>query len=750
MNKKTIFILTWLQAAFVFAQPQVTVLSESAINVRYDASKKSGKSEWKTSKVNISFDNDAKELVFKDKEGNVILRTLSNQGRDDREIFYSPDDEFIYGTGQFQDGYLNVRGLTRRLTQVNTQISIPFILSNKGYGIMWNNPGMTEFNPADNMIVLKEQDGDVVSETVDATSTLGNKRERRDYIAFAETIDVADDGDYSLLLDVGQKMARKHYLAVDGKVITDFNNIWLPPTSSVIMNLSKGKHKVEVRGVRGDSPKIYWRKVDNTTTFSSPETKIVDYTVFLGNADDIIKEYRRISGEVPMIPKWALGYIHCRERYHSQDEILQTAKEFRRRQIPISMIVQDWQWWGKYGWNAMKFDEDHYPNPKQLTDSLHAMGIKLMLSVWSKVDKNSDVGKELKSKNYYIDNTDWVDFFNKDAAACYWKHFSKGLARPHGIDAWWQDATEPENDDLEGRRPDVRNIYPLMVNKTVYEGLMKDFPNRRQFILTRSAFSGIQKYGVATWSGDVGNDWETLRRQIAGGLGQMATGLPWWTYDAGGFFRPGNQYTNDEYQARMLRWIQTSVFLPLMRVHGYMSDTEPWKYSKQTERLFVDAIKTRYKLMPYIYSVAAKVSREGYTMMRPLVFDFPNDTEALKQTTEYMFGPALLINPILEANPTTWTTYLPETKGGWFDFWTNTHYDGGQSVTIPVSNDHIPVFVRAGSIVPMTDGIITYPGADGEFYLYDDDGETNDYLKGKYEVKRLVLKNGKLKIRKAK
>lgn len=299
MNKKTIFILTWLQAAFVFAQPQVTVLSESAINVRYDASKKSGKSEWKTSKVNISFDNDAKELVFKDKEGNVILRTLSNQGRDDREIFYSPDDEFIYGTGQFQDGYLNVRGLTRRLTQVNTQISIPFILSNKGYGIMWNNPGMTEFNPADNMIVLKEQDGDVVSETVDATSTLGNKRERRDYIAFAETIDVADDGDYSLLLDVGQKMARKHYLAVDGKVITDFNNIWLPPTSSVIMNLSKGKHKVEVRGVRGDSPKIYWRKVDNTTTFSSPETKIVDYTVFLGNADDIIKEYRRISGEVP-------------------------------------------------------------------------------------------------------------------------------------------------------------------------------------------------------------------------------------------------------------------------------------------------------------------------------------------------------------------------------------------------------------------------------------------------------------------
>ncbi|MBR4590603.1 MAG: DUF5110 domain-containing protein, partial [Bacteroidaceae bacterium] len=319
-----------------------------------------------------------------------------------------------------------------------------------------------------------------------------------------------------------------------------------------------------------------------------------------------------------------------------------------------------------------------------------------------------------------------------------------------GIDAWWQDATEPENDDLEGRRPDVRNIYPLMVNKTVYEGLMKDFPNRRQFILTRSAFSGIQKYGVATWSGDVGNDWETLRRQIAGGLGQMATGLPWWTYDAGGFFRPGNQYTNDEYQARMLRWIQTSVFLPLMRVHGYMSDTEPWKYSKQTERLFVDAIKTRYKLMPYIYSVAAKVSREGYTMMRPLVFDFPNDTEALKQTTEYMFGPALLINPILEANPTTWTTYLPETKGGWFDFWTNTHYDGGQSVTIPVSNDHIPVFVRAGSIVPMTDGIITYPGADGEFYLYDDDGETNDYLKGKYEVKRLVLKNGKLKIRKAK
>jgi alpha-D-xyloside xylohydrolase len=365
------------------------------------------------------------------------------------------------------------------------------------------------------------------------------------------------------------------------------------------------------------------------------------------------------------------------------------------------MLVQDWQYWGKYGWNSMRFDEEYYPDPKALTDSLHQMGMKLMLSVWSKIDKNSEVGKQMQTAGYYIPETDWIDFFNPEAANAYWKNFKERLL-PLGIDAWWQDATEPENDDLQGRKVNngrwsgeqVRNVYPLLVNKTVYEGLKE--AGKEPMILTRCGFAGIQRYGSAMWSGDVGNDWETFRRQITAGLGMQATGIPWWTYDAGGFFRPRDQYTDSAYIERMLRWIETAVYLPLMRVHGYMSNTEPWNYGKEAQDIIAQCLKERYRLMPYIKRCAKGVSEEGGTMMRPLVFDFYNDAEALKQKYEYMFGPALLISPVTEPGVDSWQTYLPKNEGGWTDYRTGQHYDGGQYVTTSVTKAFIPVFVRAG------------------------------------------------------
>ncbi len=318
-----------------------------------------------------------------------------------------------------------------------------------------------------------------------------------------------------------------------------------------------------------------------------------------------------------------------------------------------------------------------------------------MLSVWSKIDRNSKLGKETASKGYYIPNTDWIDFFNPDAAAFYWKNFKEKLI-PTGIDCWWQDATEPENDDLEGRKvwngtlpgEMVRNVYPLMVCKTVYEG-------SHNFILTRSGFPGIQRYGAALWSGDVGNDWETLRRQIVGGLGLMSTGIPWWTYDAGGFFRPGNQYSDKDYQERLIRWIQTSVFLPLMRVHGYMSNTEPWNYQPETYRLFVEQIRLRHKLLPYIKKEAELVAKEGGTLMRPLLFDFPNDEKALAQETEYMFGHDLLVCPVYQSlSDGDVSVYLPKHPQGWKDYFTGKHYDGGQTIQLPATLEHIPVFEK--------------------------------------------------------
>ena len=649
-------------------------------------------------------------LTFFDKDGNVILKESSRslvtsqvEGTacyDVSETFGTQADEHIYGTGQFQDGYLDIKGLTRRLTQVNTQISIPMVLSNKGYALLWNNYGLTDFNPASDFVALEELDIETEGSAVNATGTSGNRREMRFASFFKSSIDIPESGRYALLLDVGQSMARRHRLTVDDDVLIDVNNTWLPPTSSVIADLEAGHHDVKVIGVRGDAPKVYWRKVDNTTTLHSPVATGIDYTVFAGSADECIASYRKLTGEVPAMKDWMFGYIHCRERYTSSDDILENAGGFKSRNIPLDVIVQDWQWWGKYGWNALRFDEDHYPDPKALTDSLHKDDVHLMLSVWSKVDRNSVVGRTLDERGCYIDGTEWIDFFKPEAADFYCRNFLDSLGHL-GIDAWWFDATEPENDDLKGRRigPDAlpgefyRNVYPLKVNKTMYNGL-KTVSDGEPVILTRSAFTGIQRYGVVTWSGDVGNDFGTLKRQIAGGLGQMAAGLPWWTFDAGGFFRPFDQYSDAEYQERMLRWLEVSVFLPFMRVHGYMSQTEPWRYSPETEAAFKKNIELRKSLQPYVIECAKRVSEEGYTMMRPLVFDFPDDQEALSQESEYMFGPDYLVCPVLEAGVGSVSAYLPETEGGWTEINTGASYEGGQYVTVPVTLDAIPIFKR--------------------------------------------------------
>lgn len=508
------------------------ILSLKNLNVRFSVS--DGR---------ISFlSSGGKEIVGEEAS---LIESSSVQGEKtyvSTQTFHSPFDECLYGLGQFQDGYLNVRGLTRRLTQVNTQIAIPFVMSNKGYGLLWNNYGLTDFNPASSVVALQKTGLGGNKVTVNVTSTEGGKEEVRESNVFVGKLKVESDGQYALMLDVGSLMARRHNLAIDGHTVVDMNNLWLPPTVSILVDLKAGEHNLRAELTKEDAPKVYFRKVDETTTFRSPVSNGIDYTFFAGTADEVIASYREATGEVPMLPAWALGYIHCRERFHSQKEILETASEFRRKKLPVDLMVQDWQYWGKYGWNAMRFDEIDYPAPREMTDSLHRMGMRLMLSVWSKVDQNSVLGKRLADKSYYIPGTPWVDFFNPEAASFYWKNFRDSLVLPIGIDAWWLDATEPENDDLVGRRVNhstfpgevFRNVYPLVVNKTIYEGLrglstdegkQRDSISRT-ILLTRSGFPGIQRYGVATWSGDVGNDWDTFRRQIVAGLGISVCGLP--------------------------------------------------------------------------------------------------------------------------------------------------------------------------------------------------------------------------------
>ena len=700
--------------------------------------------------IDVAVDNQQQTVSIKDSNGRVVFKATGHQlkGGEATLTFLSPKDDHQYGLGQFQDDYSNVRGLSRRLTQVNTQIAIPMLLSSKGYGILWNNYGLTEFNPASQSVRMVKRSEEGLREEVNVTTTDGGKKEVRERHVFEADLDIAADGDYSLLLDVGQTMARRHNLCIDGKPVIDFQNLWLPPTVSTIVSLKAGKHTLTAELTKDDNPVLFYQKVKDETVFRSPIAKAVDYTVFIGSADEIITTYRQLTGEAPMMPLWALGYVHCRERFNSSKEILETASRFRHEGLPADVMVQDWQYWGKYGWNAMRFDETRYPDPKALTDSLHSMNMRLMVSVWSKIDQTSEVGRQMERDGYYIPGTTWIDFFNPDAAASYWKNFSERLVSL-GIDAWWQDATEPENDDLLNRRVNngrwpgelVRNVYPLLVSKTVGEGLLSVQPDRRPMILTRSAFPGIQRYGSTMWSGDVGNDWATFRRQLVAGLGMQAAGIPWWTYDAGGFFRPANQYTNKDYIQRMMRWIETSVYLPVMRVHGYQSNTEPWCYGEETQQAIAECLRERYQLIPYIYSGAAAVTYDGSTLMRPLVFDFADDAKALQQKYEFMFGKALLVSPVIEADKTTWDTYLPRHQAGWYDFRTNRHYEGAKTVTTDARR--IPVFVRGGSILPLGPDrqyvaqdvnepmeIRIYPGADATFTLYEDDGISNAYKQG--------------------
>lgn len=743
------------------ATPQSPILWGNVKRPRVRHQDRGGTSRLILPQITCEWSRESGRLTFLDAHGRVILqeaagtRTLKPAMLGDERVltveqgFESPADERIYGTGCFQDGHLDLRGLPRRLTQVNTQISLPFILSSKGYGLLWHNSGMSELNPPATTIPLPKAASGAL-QTADVTTSTGNARVDRQEATFEARFTVEKGGRYAFLLDIGKKMASRHHLELDGKVLVDHANLWLPPTTSVVADLTAGEHRVRVIANADDAPALSFAPVLDRTTWRSPVAEAIDYVVIAGpGAAEIMSGYHALLGPAPMMPVWALGYIHCRERFHSSKEILDTAREFRTRKLPVDVMVQDWQYWGKHGWNAMRFDEAHYPDPAALVRDLHGMDMRLMLSVWSKIARDTDLGKLFAARNFYIPNTDWIDFFNPKAAAFYADSQNRLLASL-GIDAWWQDATEPENDDLVGRRTAagagerVRLEYPLHVSQTVYDGQRRAFPDRRVMILTRSAFPGQQRYGAATWSGDIGNDWETLKRQIPAGLNMAAAGYAWWTVDAGGFFRPGpSQYTDDGYRERFLRWFQYATFLPLQRVHGYMTDTEFWRYGAQVETVARSYLELRYRLLPYSYGLAAEASRHGQPLLRPLVFDFPHDATALDQTHSYMFGSAFHVAPVLAAGVSEWPVYLPETDGGWYDFWTGEQRAGGRSHIVPAPLDRIPLHVRAGSIVPLgpivqsTAGalgqdadILVFPGRDGGARLYEDDGLTNAYEKG--------------------
>ena len=742
------------------------VFTSSVSKPSFQVSDAASNLEIKTSQIIVSLDKSNGNLSFADLNGTVFLRekvgsrrltpdsihgepcVLAEQG------FESSSDESLFGLGQFQDGQFNLRNITRRLTQVNSQIAIPFYYSSKGYGLLWHQYGLTDFNPNDRFIHLEKQvqAAPGSTELAEVTTTTGTQKVSQNQSLYNGTFTVPADGTYSIFMDLGD-MGNRHFVAIDGKPCLDQSNMWLPPTAGTLVSLKAGEHRVQLLCKSNNTPTLAWRLCGDETTLRSPNAKLLDYVVFYGpSADKVIASYRALSGEVPLFPKWAYGYWQCRERYTSGIHLVSTIQEFRKRNLPVDVIVQDWQYWGKYGWGVPKFDEANYPNPDQFIKQLHELNAHFSISVWENLDKNSVVAKDYLAKNLYIPDSKWIDIFNPETQKTHWNALNQNLFT-YGVDSWWMDATEPENDDLRGRKTFLglgdfyRLVYPLFVSKAVYEGQRETNPNKRVCILTRSAFLGQQKYGVINWSGDVGGTWDTFKRQIVAGLNYTISGLPYWTTDIGGFFRPGrSQYTDLAYQELLTRWFQWGALNPIFRMHGYQTETEPWKYGSVVEGNMRSMLNLRYRLMPYLYSEAWQVTKKGSTMMRPLVMDFVGDTTAVNQRYEYLFGKSLLVAPITEIGAREWSVYLPKATQ-WYDFWTGQNYKGGQYLKTAAPLERIPIFVRAGSILPMgkfmeyvsqksndTLEIRIYKGANGSMELYEDEGDNYNYEKGEYTV----------------
>ena len=534
---------------------------------------------------------------------------------------------------------------------------------------------------------------------------------------------------------------------------------------------------------------LYWDNYSPTTfsdnsevtSFNSQVGDGIDYYfMFGGNADGVIAQMRDLTGQAPMIPLWTYGYWQSKERYKSQDELVGVVKKYRELGVPLDGIIQDWQYWGNnYLWNAMDFLNPEFYNPKKMVDDIHGMNAHMIISIWASFGPQTLQYKELDAKGMLMNFSTWpqsgldtwppnrnypsgvrvYDPFNPEARDIFWKYLNKGLFSV-GIDGWWMDSSEPDHLDFKdedfnnktflGSFRKVRNAFPLMTVGGVAEHQRGASSDKRVFILTRSAFAGQQRYGANTWSGDVTASWDALRNQISAGLNFSLCGIPNWNSDIGGFFlsRFRKKLEDPDYCALYTRWLEFGAFCPMMRSHGTDAPREIYNFGKPGTPVY-DAIakyiNLRYSLLPYIYTASWEVTAKQSTMMRALVMDFAKDKDALNINDEYMFGSSFLVCPVT-TSANNKTLYLP--KGTeWFDFWTNEKLVGGQKVTKVCPLDIMPLYVKAGSIVPFGPAvqyatekkwdnleICVYPGANGTFTLYEDENDNYNYEKGQFSL----------------
>jgi alpha-D-xyloside xylohydrolase len=534
-----------------------------------------------------------------------------------------------------------------------------------------------------------------------------------------------------------------------------------------------------------ETMRLLWKtpSKNKTTSLWSEVGEGVDYYFVYGpDMDRVVAGYRQITGQAPMMPRWAFGLWQCRERYKTQQESLDVLAGFRSRGIPMDNIVQDWFYWKADQWGSHEFDTNRFPDPAGWIRAIHEKyHAQLMISVWPKFSPATENFQALRARGFLYepnlgeDIIDWVghpdtfyDAFNPEARKLFWMQVDRELFRKK-VDAWWMDASEPDmtaTPTLAGVRSHMHptamgtgarmlNAYPLVNAKGIYEGQRAAAPDQRVFILTRSGFAGQQRYAAAVWSGDISSTWTAMRAQITAGLGFSVSGMPYWTMDCGGFSVPGRFASDnatpeaiDEWRELNARWFEFTTFVPLLRVHGQQPYREMWQFGGEQSDAYRAQLKfdqLRYRMLPYIYSLAGEVTQDGGTMMRPLVMDFPNDTTAGEIVDEYMFGPAFLVAPVTTYQTRSRSVYLPPTSGDWYDFWMGVNTSGGQTINAPAPYDSMPLFIRAGSIIPFgpelqytgekpADPITlyVYAGADGAFTLYEDDGLTYGYEKGAF------------------
>ena len=608
-----------------------------------------------------------------DKDGD---RQLDNDRRPEDPPFYrvgatfaSPDNEHYYGLGQNQEGYLDhrqhkVECWADYQSAGGPNFCVPFLVTNKGYGLLWDNPSKTTLLPG-----LNEQT--------------------------------------KWISQVGQRVS---FFVVAG-----------------------------------------------STT------------------DEIYSGYRVLTGDTPMLPKWAYGLIQCKQRYSTQAEMLAVARGYRERHLPIDMLVLDWFYYTSMG--QMDFIKEQWPDPAEMNRQLHALNIETMISVWPRFKPGTRYYDKVRQNGWFLHHADGtpedglpydsqgsdIDSTNPDAAKWYWGVVRDDIASK-GFDSFWADETEPDlppNGSYFKIGPGVEyfNVYPLFHTSAFYNGIRKDFPERRALILSRDAYLGAQHNGAIFWSSDIFPTWDVLRRQIPTGLDVAASGIAYWGNDIGGWqalpkshvpahaplIDPSDARENvggyDDYPELYVRWYEYGVFQPNFRTHGTRPHNEVWSYGKQAESILEKYLRLRYELMPYTYSLAYSTHESGAPFMRALFMDFPNDPKVADMGEEYMFGPAFLVAPVTSQGQTTKSVYLPAGTA-WYNFWTNERFEGGQTIQVNAPIDTIPLFVKAGSIVPLGSAVESthdkqsimhvkvYPGADGDFTLYSDDGLTYAYEKG--------------------